>query len=172
MPAVSPGLGASGHTSHSSIDDYRRPSLPARPERAPARVAIATGNTSTSAPATAPGSGLASKSASANTSAHGHSLPASRAEPEATEVMAETNGNGHGHKASGDLNLKAYSNVMRRPSKNLPQPPIGPVMPDFEDLVHARRGSASNYLAAEVAPEAGIKRKTSVVKKIKERVTK
>lgn len=83
-----------------------------------------------------------------------------------------TNGNGRSKSVSGDLNPNAYSNVMRRPSKNLPQPPVGPVMPDFDDLVR-RRGSANNYLSAELDPAgAPVKRKTSVVKKLTGRVSR
>ncbi|KLT43630.1 hypothetical protein CC85DRAFT_327175 [Cutaneotrichosporon oleaginosum] len=162
MPALSPGLSPSNHAVRPSMDDHRRPSLPARPERAAARLAP----TSTSAPSTAPGSGPGSKSASANNSSHGHSasLP-----PEMTEEIVETvNGNGHGHSASAHLEPYSYSSGgMRRPSKNLPQPPIGPVMPDFDDLVRGRRGSAN--LLEEGAP---VKRKTSVVKKLTGRVGK
>jgi hypothetical protein len=85
-----------------------------------------------------------------------------------TEEIIE-NGNGHGHSASTHLEPYSYSSGgMRRPSKNLPQPPVGPVMPDFEDLViRGRRGSAN--LLDEGAP---VKRKTSVVKKLTGRVSK
>lgn len=177
MPSTSPGPGvgsptpASAHVPTRSIDDHRRPSLPARPERAAARAAPA--STSTSAPSTAPGSGLPSNSGSASTSAQGHIEPTE----EITEPLASlsTNGNTNGH--GRNLDVHSYgSNVMRRPSKNLPQPPVLPVMPDFEDLVAARRrgSSSKDYLAeVEAAPGAGnMKRKTSVVKKLKERVSK
>lgn len=162
MPAVSPGLSPSGHTAKPSMDDHRRPSLPARPERAAARL----GPTSLSAPSTAPGSGPGSKSGSANNSSHGHSasLP-----PEKTEEIVE-NGNGHGYNSRAYLEPSSYSSGgMRRPSKNLPQPPVGPVMPDFEDLVSGRRSSSANNFLDEGAP---IKRKTSVVKKLTGRVSK
>ncbi|RSH80339.1 uncharacterized protein EHS24_008915 [Apiotrichum porosum] len=56
------------------------------------------------------------------------------------------------------------------PRKDLPSPPVGPVMPDFHDMVdHRRRVSAAN---ADDAGVATVKRKTSVVKKFKDRVVK
>lgn len=56
-------------------------------------------------------------------------------------------------------------NGLRRPSTSQP---AMPVMPDFDDIVsHRRRGSQS----ANVEPEpVGIKRKTSIVKKLTGRV--
>lgn len=51
--------------------------------------------------------------------------------------------------------------------KFLPQPPVGPVMPDFDDLAPRRRSSTTGFAEA-----AQVKRKTSVVKKIKDRVGK
>jgi hypothetical protein len=43
--------------------------------------------------------------------------------------------------------------------------PVGPVMPDFDDLMPRRRGST-----AEPEGATGVKRKTSVVKRFKDRV--
>lgn len=56
-----------------------------------------------------------------------------------------------------------------RGSKDLPAPPIQPVMPDFGDLVSRRRPSIADEMPGNAA---GVKRKTSVVKKFKERVVK
>ncbi|BEI83623.1 hypothetical protein CcaverHIS002_0402270 [Cutaneotrichosporon cavernicola] len=160
MPSLAHGGPASGQAAKPSMDDHRRPSLPARPERSAARL----GPTSTSEPSTAPGSGPVSKAGSATNSAHGHSasLP-----PELTEEIVE-NGNGHGHSLSTHLEPYTYSSGgMRRPSKNLPQPPVGPVMPDFEEFLPGRRSSSNR--ADEGEP---MKRKTSVVKKLTGRVSR
>jgi len=53
--------------------------------------------------------------------------------------------------------------------KNLPTPPVGPVLPDFEDLMVSRKASRSPALAPE---ESGVKRKPSVVKKLRDRMVK
>lgn len=63
--------------------------------------------------------------------------------------------------------------------KNLPPPPVGQVMPDFNDLSAYRRPSVSEGggntgsggLVVPVEQEgSGMRRKTSVVKKIRERI--
>ena len=63
--------------------------------------------------------------------------------------------------------------------KGLPTPPIGPVLPDFDDLVVSRTRSrgrtVSTYEAAQskelgVQGEDGLRRKTSVVKKLREKM--
>jgi hypothetical protein len=53
-------------------------------------------------------------------------------------------------------------------AKNLPTPPVGPVLPDFDDLMVTRKASRSPALAAE----EGVKRKPSVVKKLRDRMVK
>ena len=53
--------------------------------------------------------------------------------------------------------------------KTLPTPPVGPVLPDFEDLMATRKASRSPALANE---ESGVKRKPSVVKKLRDRMVK
>lgn len=45
-------------------------------------------------------------------------------------------------------------------TKTLPMPPVGPVLPDFDDLMPTRT----------VSRDEGVKRKTSVVKKFKDRM--
>lgn len=53
--------------------------------------------------------------------------------------------------------------------KTLPTPPVGPVLPDFEDLMVSRKASRSPALVNE---ESGVKRKPSVVKKLRDRMVK
>jgi len=53
--------------------------------------------------------------------------------------------------------------------KTLPTPPVGPVLPDFEDLMVTRKASRSPALVNE---ESGVKRKPSVVKKLRDRMVK
>ena len=62
--------------------------------------------------------------------------------------------------------------------KGLPTPPIGPVIPDFDDLVVSRTRSRQRAVSTSDGqrdlgvPEdgSGLRRKTSMVKKIKERI--
>ena len=66
--------------------------------------------------------------------------------------------------------------------KGLPNPPIGPVMPEFEDLAASRPSSRSRGISASALPSSGesggvessggVRRKPSVVKKLKDRVGK
>jgi hypothetical protein len=66
--------------------------------------------------------------------------------------------------------------------KNLPTPPVGPVLPDFDDLMVSRKasrspvpptaGSGSGGAGAGGAEEGGVKRKPSVVKKLRDRMVK
>jgi len=67
--------------------------------------------------------------------------------------------------------LNTDTSHYRRPStNNRGHPPVGPVMPDFDDLVPRRRSSAQAYEPDPVG--SNMKRKTSVVKKLKDRVVK
>lgn len=61
----------------------------------------------------------------------------------------------------------------RRPSASNRggHPPIGPVMPDFDDLAPRRRASTQDAYEAEPIPTT-MKRKTSVVKKLRDRVVR
>lgn len=59
--------------------------------------------------------------------------------------------------------------------KNLPTPPVGPVLPDFDDLMVSRRTSRSPGIAgagAGVEDPSAVKRKPSVVKRLRDRVAK
>ena len=66
--------------------------------------------------------------------------------------------------------------------KGLPTPPVGPVMPDFGDLVISRSGSLRRSganspslvpdMQAQQAGGGTVKRKTSMVKKLKDRMAK
>jgi hypothetical protein len=56
--------------------------------------------------------------------------------------------------------------------KTLPTPPVGPVLPDFEDLMVSRKASRSPALAAEESGNGGVKRKPSMVKKMRDRMVK
>ena len=48
--------------------------------------------------------------------------------------------------------------------KSLPTPPVGPVLPDFDDLMPTRTRSRGEPV------DQGVKRKASVVKKLKDRM--
>ncbi|KAL7423996.1 hypothetical protein Q5752_001581 [Cryptotrichosporon argae] len=61
-----------------------------------------------------------------------------------------------------------HSTKLRTLPKTLPQPPVAPVMPDFNDLVAGR----SNWALAVPEHESTIRRKPSLVKKLKERINK
>ncbi|GMK58878.1 hypothetical protein CspeluHIS016_0603200 [Cutaneotrichosporon spelunceum] len=170
MPSLAHGAPAQGQATNSGMGDHRRPSLPARPERSAARL----GPTCISAPSTVPasgavsnvGSGAVSKAGSTTDSSHGHSasLPSQMTE----EIIENGNGSGNGQSLGSRLEPYTYSSGgMRRPSKNLPQPPVGPVMPDFDDLVIGRGSSP-----AKLEDAAPVKRKTSVVKKLTGRVSR
>jgi hypothetical protein len=58
--------------------------------------------------------------------------------------------------------------------KNLPPPPVGQVIPDFDDIAPAprRQGSYDNRLDSGAVDQAGLRRKTSMVKKLKEKMVK
>ena len=73
---------------------------------------------------------------------------------------------------SGGAGAGAGAGVVRPPVnrvKNLPHPPVGPVLPDFDDIIRTRPrgGSAGEMLSAE---DTGLKRKTSLVKKFKDKM--
>lgn len=53
--------------------------------------------------------------------------------------------------------------------KTLPPPPVGQVIPDFDDLIQ-RKPSPNNLGTGEETQGNGLRRKTSVVKKIKDRM--
>lgn len=71
-------------------------------------------------------------------------------------------------------------------TKNLPTPPVGPVLPDFADLMVSRKasrspsgynqnGNSSGTSTGNTPPnqeEGGVKRKPSVVKKLRDRMVK
>lgn len=54
--------------------------------------------------------------------------------------------------------------------KNLPTPPVGQVLPDFSDLMVNRRQSRSPGIETESS--GSVKRKPSVVKKLRDRMVK
>ena len=54
--------------------------------------------------------------------------------------------------------------------KNLPTPPVGQVLPDFSDLMVNRRQSRSPGIEADSS--GSVKRKPSVVKKLRDRMVK
>lgn len=62
--------------------------------------------------------------------------------------------------------------------KTLPTPPVGPVLPDFDDLMVSRKASRSPALpggggvGSGGGDEGGVKRKPSVVKKLRDRMVK
>jgi hypothetical protein len=64
--------------------------------------------------------------------------------------------------------------------KTLPTPPVGPVLPDFDDLMVSRKASRSPALpgggggagGGGGGDEGGVKRKPSVVKKLRDRMVK
>jgi hypothetical protein len=74
------------------------------------------------------------------------------------ESIAESNGNVRSVDPFDVSNSRTGNGKSATATKNLPTPPVGPVLPDFRDLMPAR------------ADEGGVKRKTSMVKKLRERI--
>ncbi|WRT67268.1 uncharacterized protein IL334_004235 [Kwoniella shivajii] len=60
------------------------------------------------------------------------------------------------------------SSVPANRTKYLPKPPVAPVMPDFNDIMPPQRKNSP----LEVPEDTGLKRKTSMVKKLKDRMAK
>lgn len=57
--------------------------------------------------------------------------------------------------------------------KTLPLPPVGQVMPDFDDIVTRRRGMSGTLTpGTDEEGAGGVKRKTSIVKRLKDRMVK
>lgn len=57
--------------------------------------------------------------------------------------------------------------------KTLPLPPVGQVMPDFDDIVTRRRGMSGTLTpGTDDEGTGGVKRKTSIVKRLKDRMVK
>nr|XP_019013699.1 uncharacterized protein I206_01770 [Kwoniella pini CBS 10737]OCF52480.1 hypothetical protein I206_01770 [Kwoniella pini CBS 10737] len=62
------------------------------------------------------------------------------------------------------------STIPANRAKYLPTPPVAPVMPDFNDILAPTRKTSPMELG--VPEEGGLKRKTSMVKKLKDRMNK
>lgn len=79
---------------------------------------------------------------------------------ETVETLADTNGSGQSVNLFDGLDNNRGSNGRGSGGRvrNLPTPPVGPVLPDFGDLMPVR------------AEDGGVKRKASVVKKLRERI--
>jgi len=76
------------------------------------------------------------------------------------ETLATPEGHAHSANPFGEPDTNRGSNGRSGGGrvKTLPTPPVGPVLPDFNDLMPVR------------ADDGGVKRKTSVVKKLRERI--
>ncbi|KAL1406826.1 hypothetical protein Q8F55_006235 [Vanrija albida] len=140
---------------------------------------------SVSNPASAPGSASASAAATTVSSParerpevtfdippngrhHAHTDEQEELNPEPLSPLRDTN-NGGDYVSSGrrgSAPVLQNTHAFGPKQKGLPLPPVGPVMPDFNDLV-PRRGSA-----VEATIDNGVKRRPSIAKRFKERVSK
>ncbi|WVQ69976.1 uncharacterized protein L199_008200 [Kwoniella botswanensis] len=97
--------------------------------------------------------------------------PSSKAR--ALRALQKEQSHHHHHHRSGSASAGTgnggVSNVPANRAKYLPTPPVAPVMPDFNDILTppSRKNSP-----LEVPDEGGLKRKTSMVKKLKDRMAK
>ncbi|WWC89899.1 uncharacterized protein L201_004828 [Kwoniella dendrophila CBS 6074] len=78
----------------------------------------------------------------------------------------------HGHHNRSYSNNDGVSSVPANRTKYLPTPPVAPVMPDFDDLLSPHPPPRRNSPLEVPTEEGGLKRKTSMVKKLKDRMVK
>nr|XP_019042366.1 hypothetical protein I302_08969 [Kwoniella bestiolae CBS 10118]OCF21296.1 hypothetical protein I302_08969 [Kwoniella bestiolae CBS 10118] len=95
--------------------------------------------------------------------------PSSKARAMKALKKEQEHQNHHHHHHRSGSNSAGVSSVPANRTKYLPTPPVAPVMPDFNDILPppSRKNSP-----LEVPDEGGLKRKTSMVKKLKDRMAK
>ena len=91
-------------------------------------------------------------------------------------------GQTHLHPRSGERGERGERGYQpKNRVKNLPTPPVGPVLPDFDDLMVSRKASRSPSGYSSQQPQGGgvaageagaVKRKPSVVKRMRDKMVK
>lgn len=74
--------------------------------------------------------------------------------------------------ASNNSNNNSDFGVPKDRVKGLPTPPVGPVLPDFDDLIRTTSRQRDTLAVGDEYGGASVKRKTSMVKKLKDKMVK